>query len=207
MRWTLHGRWTRGACAVACFVIARLTLPIAGRSRRIRVAAAQLALAHLFPRALCVLLGTAHARREVLQAVHVQSPAPVAGRDDAFAFGQTLHPVHHFHLEGASVVFLGLLASALARSWEEVGRRVGYRNRRVHHGMQLRLVQRMRGSCNWLLGCWRALGRLCSRSGWDCRRRRRVRGRMAAHRRSPRFGIGRGWLRRRAAVIDGVKLG
>ena len=67
-----------------------------------------------------MFLCAAHTCCEVLQTVHVESSAAVAGWDDAFTLGQTLHPVHHFYFEGASIVFFGLLASTLARCWKEV---------------------------------------------------------------------------------------
>lgn len=64
-----------------------------------------------------MLFGAAHARSEVLETVHVEPSAPVAWRQNALPFAQTLHSVDHLDLVGTAIVLLCWLARALARSW------------------------------------------------------------------------------------------
>ena len=80
-----------------------------------------------------MLLSAAHAGGEILQTVHVQPSTPVARWKDAFALSQTLHPMNHLGLEGATVVSLCRLARTLARSREQVCWRVWDGYWRVHH--------------------------------------------------------------------------
>jgi hypothetical protein len=54
-----------------------------------------------------MLLRAAHARRQILEAIHVQAPTAVARGQDALALGEALHAVHHLGLEGPAVVPLG----------------------------------------------------------------------------------------------------
>lgn len=63
-----------------------------------------------------MLLGATHASSKIFQAIHVQSPTPVAWWKDTLALSQTLHPMNHLSLERATVVFLYRLARTLARS-------------------------------------------------------------------------------------------
>lgn len=102
-----------------------------------REAAAQLPFANLLPRAFGVLLGATHACCKVLQTVHVQSATTIAWWQNAFTLGERFHLVHHLCLERSSVVLLQRLTAALASCRKKARRCVGYRNRRVHHGMQL----------------------------------------------------------------------
>ena len=73
-----------------------------------------------------MLLGAAHAGREVLQAIHVQPATPIAGWQNPLSLSQTFHPVDHFGLERPAVILLRRLASALTRCWQEIGWRVRY---------------------------------------------------------------------------------
>jgi hypothetical protein len=112
---------------------------------RMGVVAAKLTLADFLPRALGMLLGATHAGCEVLEAVHVQSAAPVAWRQNALALSQSLHAMYHLGLERSAVIFLLWLAVPLIGRRQEVSRRVRDWDGGVHHRMELRLVQ-VRGS-------------------------------------------------------------
>src|SRR3954466_12750380 len=114
VRRTHHCRGTSRTCTVASLVVTSLTLAIAGSARRVGIATAQLSLSNLFPGALGMFLGAAHACREVLETVHMQSSAAIARWNDTLALCQALHPMHHFDLERAPIIFLWLLTGALA---------------------------------------------------------------------------------------------
>jgi hypothetical protein len=89
-----------------------------------RERAVQLAFADFLPGAFGVLLSAAHACGEIFQTIHVQPSTPVARWKDTLALSQTLHPMDHLGLEGATVVLLCGLARTLARSREQAGWRV-----------------------------------------------------------------------------------
>lgn len=72
-----------------------------------------------------MLFGAAHAGSEVLQTVHMQSSASVAGRQNTFSFPQAFHPVYHLDLVWSAVIFLYWLTSTLTCSRQKARGRVG----------------------------------------------------------------------------------
>ena len=95
------------------FVVRRVGMHVAVRSRWMGKRAVQLPLTHLLPGALRVLFGATHARCEILQTVHVKPPTPVAGRQYALTLAQAFHSVDHLRLERTTVIFLRRLTRAL----------------------------------------------------------------------------------------------
>lgn len=86
-RWTEHGNRTRGASSVAALMIRGFTLAVAVGAGRVDEATAELVLANLFPGTFGVFFRAAHAGREVLETVHVQSAAAITRWNDALALG------------------------------------------------------------------------------------------------------------------------
>lgn len=144
---TQHSGRRCGAGAVAAFGVGRLAVHVAiGTGRGMSKATLKFALSDLSPRAFCMLLGATHTGSQVLQTVHVQPSTAVAGRKNALALSECLHPMDHLCFERTAIVFFLRLAGALAGSREQVGGRVWDGHRRVHHGLQFCFVH-LRRSC------------------------------------------------------------
>lgn len=90
---------------------------------------------NILPRALGMFLGTAHARSQVLQTVHVEAPTAITRRHDLLAPLQLLHPRHHMHLVRATVVLL-----LLGGSWRGEKRRRRARDRNSGRGRRVHIV-------------------------------------------------------------------
>ena len=71
VRRTHHLRRAGRAGTIVAFMVTCFALAVADGAWWVGEAAAQFRLSNLFPGTLCVLLCAAHARREVLKAVHV----------------------------------------------------------------------------------------------------------------------------------------
>ena len=74
-----------------------------------------------------MLLRAAHARSQVLEAIHVQSATTVAGREDALTFRKAFHTMNHLYLEGAAVILVLGLLGALTSRRQQAGWGVWYR--------------------------------------------------------------------------------
>jgi hypothetical protein len=130
---TQHRGRTSSTGSIMALGIRRISVHVAVGACRVGKCAMKLSFSHLFPRTFGVLLRAAHAGSEVLQAVHMQSSTPIAGRQNTFPLSQAFHPVYHLDLVWATIIFLCWLTGALTCSWQKARRRVGDWHRRVHH--------------------------------------------------------------------------
>jgi len=119
----MRGLCGSGGRVEAVFVpLISIDLDFAGRKRMGGIWR-QLFGPDIFPAALCVFLGAADARSEVLDAIHVQSSAPVAGWHHSVASLNRLHAGNHLCFERAVGVFGGSCGA-----WRRMKRRLGVGN-------------------------------------------------------------------------------